>query len=220
MPAFSGVSARLPRPVRSAGTVRAGRGWRAVVLVPCLASGVAGAGCASAARGGGGSADAAVTSVQTATLQNASGNVRGMNLLATTEVSSLVVAAPVEQTFQALTAAYASLGVPVTEIDQRARTLGNPSVRARRRIGTVAAVRAVDCGGDSGMPNAETYELRLAIRSRVVAGDGGGSLIQTTVEGTGRNATTAAASEVRCSSKGAVEQRLAELVRAALSGKP
>ena len=99
---------------------------------------------------------------------------------------------------------------------------GNPPpfVRARRRIGTVAAVRAVDCGGDSGMPNAETYELRLAIRSRVVAGEGGGSLIQTTVEGTGRNATTAAASEVRCSSKGAVEQRLVELVRAAVSGKP
>jgi len=121
----------------------------------------------------GGAADAAVTSVQTATLQNAAGNTRGVNLLSTTEVSSLAVAAPVEPTFQALTAAYATLGVPVTEIDQRARTVGNPSVRARRRIGTVAAVRAVDCGGDSGMPNAETYELRLAIRSRVVAGDGG-----------------------------------------------
>jgi hypothetical protein len=191
------------------------------VLAPVLGIGGMGAGCASASGGGGGgAADAAVTSVQTATLQNAAGNTRGVNLLSTTEVSSLAVAAPVEPTFQALTAAYATLGVPVTEIDQRARTVGNPSVRARRRIGTVAAVRAVDCGGDSGMPNAETYELRLAIRSRVVAGDGGGSLIQTTVEGTGRNATTAAASEVRCSSKGAVEQRLAELVRAAVSGKP
>jgi hypothetical protein len=220
MPVFPGVSLHRPRTVRSAGRARPGRGWRALVLVSVLALGGAGTGCASASGGGAGAADAAVTSVQTATLQNAAGATRGVNLLATTEVSSLAVAAPAEQTFQALTAAYAALGVPVTEIDQRARTVGNPSVRARRRIGTVAAVRAVDCGGDSGMPNAETYELRLAIRSRVVAGEGGGSLIQTTVEGTGRNATTAAASEVRCSSKGAVEQRLVELVRAAVSGKP
>ncbi|MBU6365769.1 MAG: hypothetical protein KJT01_06120 [Gemmatimonadetes bacterium] len=190
-----------------------------VALAVCggCASGTGGAGAGGA---GGRAADAGIATVQTATLQNAAGSARGVNLLATTEVHSVAIAAPVGPVFDALTAAYASLGIPVAEIDQQARTVGNPSFRARRRIGTVPAVRALDCGGDSGMPNAETYELRLAIRSRVVPGEGGGSVLQTTVEGTARNATTAASSDVRCSSQGALERRLGEVVKAAVSGKP
>lgn len=199
-------------PARLGGAVSA---W-GIALVLC-------GGCASGTGGaatGGRAADVGVAAVQTATLQNAAGNTRGVNLLATVEVHRVAIAAPVGQVFDALTAAYATLGIPVAEIDQRARTVGNPSFRARRRIGTVPAVRALDCGGDSGMPNAETYELRLAIRSQVVPGEGGGSVLQTTVEGTARNAMTAASSDVRCSSQGALERRLGEVVTAAVSGKP
>jgi hypothetical protein len=104
-------------------------------------------------------------SVQTAVIGNAGGNARGMNMVSVTEVNRTLVAAPPERAFQALSAAYATLNIPVTDINQQARTLGNNAFRTRRRIGDVPTMRALDCGGDSGMPNAETYQLTLTIQS-------------------------------------------------------
>ncbi|WP_396205825.1 hypothetical protein [Gemmatimonas sp.] len=158
------------------------------------------------------------SSVQTAVLSNASGSARGMNMVSITEVNRTLVAAPPERAFQALSAAYAALNIPVTDINQQARTIGNSAFRTRRRVGDVPTLRALDCGGDSGMPNAETYQLTLTIQSKVVPSDAGGSVILTTLEGTGRNPTTAASNEVRCASLGALEKRIGELVRKTLTG--
>jgi len=151
--------------------------------------------------------------VQTAILQNAGGNASGINMVNRTEVSSTTVSATPEQAFTALGAVYAQLGIPVTDLNQAAKSLGNNAFRVRRRIGDVQTVRALDCGGDSGMPNAETYQLTLSILSRVVAAPQGGSIVQTTLEGSGRNPVTAASSDVRCSSLGVLEKRIGDLVR-------
>jgi len=177
------------------------------------------AGCASSAGSPAArrSDDMGGSAVQTTILQNAAGNARGMNMLSTTEVNSTLVSASPDQAFQALSAAYAQLQIPVTDLNQGARTLGNSAFRVRRRVGDVQTVRALDCGGDSGMPNAETYQLTLTIQSRVTASDAGGSVIQTTLDGTGRNPTTAASSDVRCSSRGVLEKRIADLVKAKLA---
>ena len=183
------------------------------LLLLALAGCASGAGSTAARR----TDDMGGSSVQTAILQNASGNARGMNMLSTTEVNSTLVSATPDQAFQALSAAYAQLQIPVTDLNQGARTLGNTAFRVRRRIGDVQTVRALDCGGDSGMPNAETYQLTLTIQSRVTASDAGGSVIQTTVDGSGRNPTTAASSDVRCSSRGVLEKRIADLVKAKLA---
>ena len=115
--------------------------------------------------------------------------------------------------------AYATLSIPVTDLDQQSRTIGNNAYRVRRRIGDVPTMRALDCGGDSGMPNAETYQLLLTVKSRIIPNDGGGSVVQTTLEGTGKNATTAASSDVRCSSMGALEKRIADFVKAKVAAK-
>lgn len=176
----------------------------------CASGGAAGGAKASTEMGG--------QSVQTAVLANAGGAARGMNMVAITDVSRTLVAAPPERTFQALSAAYATLNIPVTDINQQARTLGNSALRARRRVGDVPTMRAFDCGGDSGMPNAETYQLTLIIQSKVIPSDAGGSVVLTTVEGTGRNPTTAASSDVRCASLGVLEKRIGELVRKTLTG--
>ena len=180
-----------------------------LALVGCASS----AGSPAARR----SDDMGGSAVQTTILQNAAGNARGMNMLSTTEVNSTLVSASPDQAFQALSAAYAQLQIPVTDLNQGARTLGNSAFRVRRRVGDVQTVRALDCGGDSGMPNAETYQLTLTIQSRVTASDAGGSVIQTTLDGTGRNPTTAASSDVRCSSRGVLEKRIADLVKATLA---
>lgn len=187
--------------------------WLLALPAAMLGTACASAGSKPAAEDMGGSA------VQTAVLRSdAVGSARGMNMVNITEVNRTLVAAPPERTFQALSAAYATLNIPITDINQQARTLGNTAFRTRRRIGDVPTMRALDCGGDSGMPNAETYQLTLTIQSKVVPSDAGGSVILTTVEGTGRNATTSASSDVRCASLGALEKRIGELVKKTLTG--
>ncbi len=196
-------------PARQSHRIRpyVGAAWVALVAGGCASAGTTRPG-----------ADMGGTSVQTAVLANAGGSARGMNMVSVTDVSRTLVAAPPDRAFQALSAAYATLNIPVTDINQQARTLGNSAFRTRRRIGDVPTLRALDCGGDSGMPNAETYQLTLTIQSRVVPSDAGGSVILTTLEGTGRNPTTAASSDVRCASLGALEKRIGEMVKKTLTG--
>lgn len=190
-------------------------------LVGLLSAGtlVALAACASSgARPAGAAEDLEGSRVQTAILQNASGGAVGVNMVANTSVNRVVVPAAPDAAFQALSGAYGRLNITVTDLNQAARTLGNPTFKARRRIGDVATMRALDCGGDTGMPNAETYQLTLSIRSRVIAGEvPGTSVVESTVEGTGRSPTTAASSDVRCSSLGALEKRIGDLVKEILA---
>jgi hypothetical protein len=180
-----------------------------------LLVGVSGCASTSASKTG----DFGGSSVQTAVIQNAQGAARGLNMVSTTEVNSALINAPVEKAWAALQEVYATLNIPVTDLNQQARTIGNSAYRVRRRIGDVPTMRALDCGGDSGMPNAETYQLLLTVKSRIIPSDAGGSVVQTTLEGTGKNATTAASSDVRCSSMGALEKRIADLVKAKVAAK-
>jgi hypothetical protein len=194
---------------------RARLGLPATLSVAALLVGVVGCASTSASKSG----DFGGSSVQTAVLQNMQGGARGINMVATTDVNSVLINAPVEKAWVALQEAYTTLGIPVTELNQQSRLIGNNAYRVRRRIGDVPTMRALDCGGDSGMPNAETYQLLLTVKSRIIPNDAGGSVVQTTLEGTGKNATTAASSDVRCSSMGALEKRIADLVKAKVAGK-
>lgn len=180
-----------------------------------LLVGVTGCASKSASKSG----DFGTGSVQTAVIQNAQGAATGINMVSTTEVNSVLINAPVDKAWAALQEVYATLTIPVTELNQQTRTIGNNAYRVRRRIGDVPTMRALDCGGDSGMPNAETYQLLLSVRSRIIANDAGGSVVQTTLEGTGKNATTAASSDVRCSSMGALEKKIADLIKAKVAAK-
>lgn len=179
-------------------------------LLPLVVAGGLLAGCASskAPRTEGMGGDALAN-----TNLRSEGSTTGLNVTTRTEVSSAIIMAPPDAVFKAVSAAYSTLKIPVTEVNQANRTIGNAAYRIRRRIGDVPTMKAVDCGGDSGMPNAETYQLLLTIRTRVTANDAGGSVVQSTVEGSGRNPTTAGSSDVICTSTGGLEKRIAELVK-------
>lgn len=187
----------------------------AALATTVLLLGVAGCASKSASNRG----DFGGSRVQTAVLQNSQGAATGINMVTTTEVNSVLINAPVEKAWAALQEAYTTLSIPVTELDQQSRTIGNNAYRVRRRIGDVPTMRALDCGGDSGMPNAETYQLVLTVKSRIIPNDAGGSVVQTTLEGVGKNATTAASSDVRCSSMGVLEKRIADLIKSKLAVK-
>ena len=205
------------RTLRSVLTIRPRARWRFPEALGAVALLLGVSGCASTSASKSG--DFGGSSVQTAVIQNAQGAARGINMVSTTEVNSVLINAPVEKAWAALQEAYTTLTIPVTELNQQTRTIGNNAYRVRRRIGDVPTMRALDCGGDSGMPNAETYQLMLTVKSRIIANDAGGSVVQTTLEGTGKNATTAASSDVRCSSMGALEKKIADLIKAKVAAK-
>ena len=73
--------------------------------------------------------------------------------------------------------------------------------------------KVVDCGGDMGMPNAETYNVQLSIMSLVKPNDAGGSVVETVVEGTARNPVNNATNAVRCISAGGLEARIVALAK-------
>ncbi len=129
--------------------------------------------------------------------------------------SSSVVDLSPDKAFAALESAYIALGIPISEKLPAKRQLGNPAFRARRKLGDLQLTKLVDCGGDSGMPNAETYILTLSISSVVSANAAGGSVVQTVLEGDGKNPLTNAATNVRCGSLGELEKRIVMRMKAA-----
>ncbi len=104
-----------------------------------------------------------------------------------------------------------SLAIPVTLRDPETRTLGNQGFAVRNRLGAVSAARLFDCGMQQGAPNASTWELHVAIITTVEPAGAAAARILTSVDVRGRPAALGG-SYNHCSSKGLLEQRIAEQV--------
>ena len=120
---------------------------------------------------------------------------------------------PMDQAWAALTSAYASIDIKLTEHDVTKHLLGNESFRVRRKVGDVQLGKALNCGGESSAPNAETYDITLSVRSQLTANTDGTLTLQTFVQGIGKNPLTNSATQMTCYSMGGFEKRIAELVK-------
>ena len=60
-----------------------------------------------------------------------------------------------------LRAAYDSLAIPVAVFNAATGTMGNSSLRVRRRLGDVAISKYINCGNVQGGPSADAYEIQL-----------------------------------------------------------
>src|SRR5690606_40865365 len=58
---------------------------------------------------------------------------------------------------------YESLGIPITRVDATSHIIGNEGLKVRRRLGDAPLTRYLDCGSGQGGPNADTYEVHLAV---------------------------------------------------------
>lgn len=145
--------------------------------------------------------------------------VAGAALVISTEASRDVVqlAAPVARSWDALRAAYDSVGVAVGTLDPRTYTIGNLGYKVRQRLGRAPLSRYLDCGGSTQVgPNADSYDVMLSVTSTLTPTGAAATTLTTTVEAEARPATFNQ-SWMRCTSKGALEKRLADLVRAQLA---
>jgi hypothetical protein len=74
----------------------------------------------------------------------------------------------------------------------------------------------VDCGNTQGGASADTYELVLSVVTHAEAAEQGTSRLVTSVEAMGRPLTISSEYS-RCTSTGAIEKRIGELVTAQLN---
>jgi len=109
---------------------------------------------------------------------------------------------------------YEELGIPLTVKNDASKIIGNEGWRTRRQIGRVPMQRYIDCGRSGTIENAETYTINLSIVTSVTANSGGGSVVGTTIQATGRNPVTSSTQEVRCVSMGDLEIRIRDMVQA------
>jgi hypothetical protein len=146
------------------------------------------------------------------------GSQRGVGLEVTTRNDGQDVslqATPIA-VFAALEASYEALLIPLSRREPDARILGNTGLKMRRQLGKIELRRAFDCGGTSGMPNAETYTLTASILSTIAPTTTDGSVVTTVVDASAENPSYPG-SAVQCSSNGTIENAIANETRTRLN---
>ena len=169
----------------------------------------------SACASGSGSSSGTNAPTTVSTTQAIQGTGASGAVTMTNDASSarLNVSQPIDVAWARLQAAYATLGVKVTTLDQTTHTIGNNALKARRKIGDVPLITAMNCGTSGTGPNAESYELTLTFTSRVYP-SAGGVTVETYVNGTGQNPLTNTGNTVTCYSMGVLEKRIVALMTA------
>ncbi len=127
-------------------------------------------------------------------------------------VTEVVEATP-EAAWEALPKAYADLGIPVREVSEASRTLGNSRFTLSRRLGETPLSRYLECGSGLTGPFADRYRIELLIRTSIVPVDGGGVRVETYVEASGRNPEGSSNTIVACATTQRLEREIAGRVR-------
>jgi len=123
--------------------------------------------------------------------------------------------ATVDQVWRVLPAAFDSLGIPVTQVDPVKRVMGNPGFKLRQRLGRVSLSRYVDCGQTQVGPNADSYDVHMTILVSLQAAAAGGTTASTNFEVLAKPIAFSQ-DYSRCSTRGYLESRLMEAVKAQL----
>ena len=118
--------------------------------------------------------------------------------------------------WKVLPSVFDSLAIPVNSIDPASKEIGNSALKIRSRLGKVYLSRYLECGSTQLGPNADSYDVVLTVMTKVTADGAAASSLGTTVQAQAKPATYNQGYN-QCSSKGAIEKRLVDLVSSALS---
>jgi hypothetical protein len=150
---------------------------------------------------------------QTINLADGTGGVLRMRGSDGARVSS--IAAPIDKVWRVLPAVFDSLGIALTDINPATHLMGNGGMKVHAKLGTTSLGKYIDCGNTQGFSSAESYDVQMSVKTQVEAAKDGGTTIGTLVEAVGRPMAFAG-EYVRCSTKGELEQRIADGARAQL----
>jgi hypothetical protein len=88
-------------------------------------------------------------------------------------------------------------------------------VIVHRRLGKARLSEYVNCGNSQGGPSADTYEINLAVSTRLAAAPSGGTVVTTVVNAAGKPASLSG-DYIPCATTGGLETRLVKLIEAQL----
>lgn len=119
-----------------------------------------------------------------------------------------------ERVWQALQAAYPSLGLKVNAIDTTAHALGFSGI-VRRKIGKMPISTYFGCGMSAGDHIADSYDVTLVVASQVTRSPDGRILV-TTHARAGARAPQFSSDNARCTTNGRLERALFDSLTARL----
>jgi hypothetical protein len=126
--------------------------------------------------------------------------------------SVATVRSSVSRVWTALAAAYDSVGIPITIVDGKQHLAGNQGFKLQRTLGKVPLSAYIDCGSNTFGRKADTYDVYLAVVTRVHATDSVTTEMITTVDAAARPMSFSQP-YTKCESRGELETRIAGLVR-------
>lgn len=118
--------------------------------------------------------------------------------------------------FKILPSVFDSVGIPVNIVDPTRKQVGNSGYKIRQRLGKAPLSRYLDCGNTQIGPNADSYDVVLTVTTTVTAEGASGAALSTIVDAQARPATYNQG-YTHCASKGGIEIRIADIVKARLS---
>jgi hypothetical protein len=169
------------------------------------------AACASS-----GARAAAPAGEQTVRVLGATGSVAQISTTTTTGSKAVTLDASLDSIWRALPHAFESVGITLSHRDSGTGVVGNAGFKARRRLANTPLSRYLDCGSAQGVASADTYEIHLSVLTEVRAAGPQRTTLVTVVDATGQSINFKSA-PIRCVSRGELENRIMDLVRAAVA---
>jgi hypothetical protein len=126
------------------------------------------------------------------------------------------VAASMEDVWLALPTVYDTLGIPKARIDVKKHEISSQGMKIRQRLGRTPLSRYIDCGNTQIGSNADSYEVFMTITTSVDSVAQGTARLSTLVEAAARPLSFNQ-DYSRCSSRGLLESRIADAVKARLA---
>jgi hypothetical protein len=128
-------------------------------------------------------------------------------------LSSDTLALPASRAWRGLLQTYAGLGVPLQGADGQHYMIATQPFRAHGTFAGERLSRWIDCGQSLTGDNATSYEVTLRLGTLIDTSDAGRSIVRTAVNATAI-APGSGTTPVQCSTRGALEKRIAALVSA------
>jgi hypothetical protein len=124
---------------------------------------------------------------------------------------------PIDRAWRVMPGVFDSLGIPITRLDAANHTIANEGAKTRIKLKSTALSTYIDCGASQIGPNADSYDVFYTVTTQITSTGPNAATVSTLLEASARPLSFAQEYS-RCSSKGVLEARIADLVRAKLQG--
>ena len=114
----------------------------------------------------------------------------------------------VDAAWKALPSSYKALGLSIEFTDEKTHTVGHPRITARSTLGDARMSTYLRCGEGIAGAFADTYRIRMNIRTQLSRVAGDSTMVQTVVAATATPVQGAASGTVECTSTGMLEQAI------------